>query len=464
MPKLDRPSRVKFQANQEEPPAEPQDDAKEVDYAALDAAMELPAEDTTEPATEEAPAEEAPVEDTTEEEPTRESDEARLKGLTLAELKAEAKGDYDLPSGGTKPALIKRILNHLYPEATKPTTSGATEEEIAAEVLSAATAAEAEPAKTGRKRNDTRRTPNAKRATRTDLLFVPLEETEEYSRVLYYGREGSAKTTNLLAAGNLGRVLLINAEGGIKKRALAAQGIDISQVSVWPPDGQEITYEALRDVYFQVKSDLEDDPSSWFLVGFDSITDITQGILDQVGNHRTEKKINSGYDVSTVDSFFVDRDDYGTMAKMVRKLMRDFRDLPVHVVYTALERRDVDEDTGAVAYGPAVSPAVGTDLMGYVDLVLYCRAADEEQDVFRAVTKRAGKYRVKDRDGMLPRVLVNPKFPRILSYLDGSLTEDTDEEQTKLKAKPVPEEKPKAKGRTRAPRTTTKNTKTEESN
>lgn len=365
----------------------------------------------------------------------REQREEELQGLGVAELRKILKGDYDLPARGTKPVLIDRILDHEH----GPTATETPEEP-----------SEAEEAPQPRKgRTSARKTSRQASPDRLGALFTPLSDVEEYSRVLYYGKEGSAKTTNLLTLSQHGRMLLINAEGGVKKKALVKHGVNLDNVQVWPPEGQPITFEGLREVFFQVKSDLEDDPKAWIGIGFDSITDITQGILDQVSTHRVDKTRNRGIDVDLMDSFFVDRDDYGTMSKMMRQLMRSFRDLPTHVVYTALERRDVDEDTGKVAYGPALSPAVGTDLMGYVDLVLYCRAADEDQDVFRAVSKQAGKYRVKDRDGVLPRVLVNPTMVRILEYIGGDLEEDTDEEQKKLTTPPPPEAKPSGRKTTR---------------
>lgn len=449
MPKIEKSTRVKVQSEMEEAPQDSGYSPEEL--AESDAAMAFidvepeetqapePEPDTEpeeEPQAEEAPEEPAPEEEPSETdgEPTREEREIELKGKTLKELKELAAGDYDLPVGGTKPTLLKRILNHEYP-GEAPKQSGPRQ----------------------RVRSETQRSVPAARTT--DLLFTPLGDVKEYSRVLYYGREGSAKTTNLLSMANRGRILFINAEGGVKKRALQARGINLDNVAVWPPEGQEISYQSLRDVYFQIKSDLEDNPESWFGIGFDSITDIVQGILDQVSTHRVEKTRNRGVDVDLVDSFFVDRDDYGTMSKMMRKLMRDFRDLPTHVVYTALERRDVDEDSGKVAYGPALSPAVGTDLMGYVDLVLYCRAADEDQEVFRAVTKQAGKYRVKDRDGVLPRVLVNPTMPRILEYVEGTITEPEDEDQKLLKA-PEPKQQTTGKKPGARPTRTRKNQET----
>jgi len=261
--------------------------------------------------------------------------------------------------------------------------------------------------------------------TGADDLFANFTETEEYLNVLYWGQEGSGKTINLASATRAGRVLVINAEGGLKKRALLAHGAKLENLVIWPKPGQQITYEGLEEVFFRVKSDLMDNPKSWYAVGWDSVTDIAQTLLDSVSDERTRKARDRGVSMSVVDSFFVDRSDYGTMSKMLTKLLRRFRDLPCHFIATALERRDVDEDTGRTAYGPAVSPAVQTALLGYVDVVLWCKKPDDERDYFRGAVK-GGKGRAKDRLFALPPVVVNPTFERLVAYNEGTLVDDAD--------------------------------------
>jgi len=166
---------------------------------------------------------------------------------------------------------------------------------------------------------------------------------------------------------------------------------------------------------------------------FDSATEIVPALVDQVAQDRMDKSAKRGTPIEGVDAFFTDRSDYGTMSKMFRDILRKFRDLPTHFVVTALERRDVDEDTGKVHYGPAVTPGVQADLLGYVDVVLACSAADDENNLpFRALTRSSGKYRGKDRLGVLPKVLVEPTMPRLLAYENGELTEAKDPLQKEL--------------------------------
>jgi len=284
----------------------------------------------------------------------------------------------------------------------------------------------------------------------SDDLFVAYDETEEYLNVLYWGREGSGKTIDLAAATQLGKVLFVNAEGGLKKRALLANGVNTSNLVVFPRPGQELTYASLEQALFRVKSDLMSDPNAWFLIAIDSVTEIAAAFTEQVSDETfaNNKRKNPGWSPGLNDQFFTDRSDYGVSTKMIRKLIRMTRDLPVHVAITALERRDVDEDTSKVAYGPAVGPALQTSLLGYVDVVLYTKAADEDRPYFRAQTKKVGSARAKDRLGVIPTVLVDPTFPRLLAYNEGTLSEDTDPVQEPLRAQPEPA---KTSGKIRKP-------------
>jgi hypothetical protein len=283
---------------------------------------------------------------------------------------------------------------------------------------------------TGTSAKPAARKPAARKGGLAGSLFTPLEEVEEFYNVLYWGREGSSKTTAMARAANAGRLLVINAEGGLKRRALARQGVNLENISVYPKPGEPITYEGLDAVYREVKADLEADPDSWYAVGFDSATEIVQAMVGDVSDDRLDKARGRGANIDIFDQFTTDRNDYGVMAKQFRDIIRKFRDLQCHVIVTALERRDVDEDTAKVMYGPAVSPALQIDLLGYMDVVLYCRAADEENDYFRAATKKAGKFRSKDRIGSVPQVLVNPTFDRLLGYVEETLDETTDPVQS----------------------------------
>lgn len=269
-------------------------------------------------------------------------------------------------------------------------------------------------------------------------FFADLDDVEDFTNSLYYGREGSGKTTGacrLVNSRTTGRLLVINAEGGIKKVALRKRGVDVSRIEVWPNPKSKtrITHKSLLQVYNKISADLEKDPESWTGVVIDSATEVYQAILDSVQEKRVNALKAKG---ASVDENHVDIADYGDMSKMFRDIMRKFRDLPCHVIFTALERRDVDKDTGKPQYGPAVTPGLQADLLGYVDFVLMFKAEDEDGP-FRALTRANSRYRAKDRFDVLPRVLAEPTADRILQYLSGDLEAETDPFQEDLPARAV---------------------------
>ena len=275
-------------------------------------------------------------------------------------------------------------------------------------------------------------------------FFTPVEETLDYVKAILWGREGAGKTTaaaRLINSQPEGHLLVINAEAGLKKIPLRKRGVELERVQVWPNvrAGQRITFGGLLELHKRLVADLAADPNSWAGVVFDSATEIYQVILDQVQRKRVVALKRKGLDP---DVNHVDLADYGDMAKIFRDILRKFRDLPTHVVITALERRDVDTDTGKPVYGPAVSPALQLDLLGMMDFSLYLKTEDEEGP-YRALTSKSSRYRVKDRYDVLPRVMAEPSMDRVMAYVNEELVEADDPLQAAL-----PEPKPRGKKKT----------------
>lgn len=289
-----------------------------------------------------------------------------------------------------------------------------------------------------------------------DDLFAPLEDTVDTYNMCFWGREGGGKTTGLATAANVApegsKILVVNAEGGLKLAAMKRRGIDTSKIVIYPnPERNErLTRAGLERVYRRVSADLSRDPKSWYMVAWDSVTEVHEAIVGQVSENRlakSKKRIEDAGGVASfdeADEFFTDRDDYGTMSKMVKDLLRKFRDLPCHFVATALERRDVDEKTSKVTYGPAVTPGLQNAILGYMDLNLYFKQEDEDGP-YRALVRGVASYRTKDRMGGLPKVIAEPSFERILGYTDGTIVEAEDPLQASLPAIVPPKVRPTGK-------------------
>jgi hypothetical protein len=273
--------------------------------------------------------------------------------------------------------------------------------------------------------------PDALDLTEMDLLgaAVSLDDVHDYVNIGWYGKGGSGKTTNLCSMVNIGPgpLFLINAEAGLKKRALERHGIDTSRIRVLPDpeSGQRLTFEYMEEVYWQAKARLEKEPGSILGFGWDSVTEIHLMMLHNITEAAVAAAERIGVDR---DRWFKDRSDYGDMADQVALLLRRFRDLPCHFGFTALERRDVDNDTGKVVYNPAVTPALQTPLGGIPDLIGHCYVEEEDDGTERYIGhfRPAGKYSGKDRYGVIPPRLVDPTFARIHGYVSGDIDPDED--------------------------------------
>lgn len=252
-------------------------------------------------------------------------------------------------------------------------------------------------------------------------MLQSLDEIEEYVNAMYFGDPGSGKTTAAIHMALLGKVIVVDAEAGIKKKPLQRLGIPTGNVIPYKIN----CYKDLDNLYMQTKAKLEEEPGSIAGVIFDSMTEIQKKLIESIVGERHAKAMaqaqRGGFEVKD-DEFFVDRDEYGKMTEMVRKISRRFRDLPCHTAFVCLAKREVDkEGSGEVVYRPALTPAFASDLMGYVDVVAYTQQAEGDADDrsrYVGVTRPIGKYRGKDRYGATPEMFPNPTFDRLVEYVE----------------------------------------------
>lgn len=267
----------------------------------------------------------------------------------------------------------------------------------------------------------------------------PLHQQKTVVSCLLWGREGTGKTTaalRLMLTAKKGNIVLINAEAGAKKIALEQHGIDTSRVEVWPPEDKGpgyITHDTIEaEVIIPMREALAKDPDAYIGVVIDSFSEVARRILEDVTAQAYAKAQALG---KKRDRWFVDLADHGTAASQMRSLLRRFRDLEIHLIITALERRDVDQDSGAVSYGPALGPAVGNDTMGLVDLVGFTQVENIGGEEFRTATfTPTVTRRAKDRFGVLPISMVDPFADRIVGYIDGTITRENDPARARLLA------------------------------
>lgn len=252
-----------------------------------------------------------------------------------------------------------------------------------------------------------------------------LTDVQETVNLLYYGDGGTGKSTDLAHMAKLGKIWVANAESGFKAKALRQFDIPLENIEVFPGDDEVLSFDTLEAEWLRLREELDRDPTAYVGTAMDSATEIHQALLGAAAKRGYQKAQRQGKER---DPSFIALDDYGIMTSQMRSLIRRFRDLPCHFGISALAKREQDDDN-EVTYVPQVTAKLGVDLIGWVDVVCVTqvhRYDDGGEDEYRGLFRPSGKWRGKDRFKMLPKGIVDPTFDRIVQYIDGELTVDTD--------------------------------------
>lgn len=289
---------------------------------------------------------------------------------------------------------------------------------------------------------------------------VGLEQEIDYLTALYYGPPGSGKTTavaRVLLAEPEGKLLVCNAEAGLKLQALRAMGIPTERIATWPKRGIRPTFDALERLVFKIDADLakwraEGGEKPWCAFDLDSATELIKLMLDNIsedgmaGRREIERRAReAGVKPPPARNgrarFKAERDDYGLVSGQMRSILRRLRYMDLHFLITALPRRDEDQDTGATMYGPATPPALQQDLLGYADVVIRTEVATDQKGAPQYVgwTKPDENHHAKDRYGVLPERLVDPFVDRVLGHIAGDVVGSEDPQDAPAAADEVTE-------------------------
>lgn len=232
------------------------------------------------------------------------------------------------------------------------------------------------------------------------LNIHKLEDKEPYINMMVYGGSGVGKTVFASTAPR--PILWLEAEGGTHSIG-NKEGIDV------------VTVQNL-ETYREALKFLEANPGLYKTVVLDSLTEASASLLKEIMRAAVAKKPER-------DEFKPEFGEWLKLTNVIRGIVRSYRDLPIHLVLTALEREDTDEMTGRVKVRPRLSPTVADEMPQYLDVVGYMYAkgdvvdAKQEGDadpiqrhlLLRPTNKHSAKLRAP-QGTTPPDHLVDPTF------------------------------------------------------
>jgi phage nucleotide-binding protein len=202
-----------------------------------------------------------------------------------------------------------------------------------------------------------------------DSYLITPESFTSRMNILIYGDPGSGKTHLAGTAQDspqMADVHFFNIDGGLM--TLAERGdiraTDIHSVSDLEAEMYRIAqgdakYEGVHTVVIDNISELQ--------------TLALEGITSR--EYASRKRKDKGY---TIDQVYLE--DYGIAGKQLARVLRGFRDLPVHVIYIAHRKDKMRPGTNVLDESkPNLTDKLCTSVMGYMDFVWYLYVADEQQ-------------------------------------------------------------------------------------
>jgi phage nucleotide-binding protein len=228
-------------------------------------------------------------------------------------------------------------------------------------------------------------------------------QSVEFVKQLIYGEPGAGKTYYFGTAGQsptTSPAILLDIEGG----SLTLRNM---------PGIEVVQCRDLRQAE-KVINEIALDTSDYYRTfGLDSITEMQKLDMAYIMAEQYKKK------PETTDIDVPSQREWGKSSNHMRQVLRAARDLPMHVVVTALEASDEDNSTGLRNYYPSIPGKLRMEIPGFFDIVgrLEAKVAPDKSIVRQLQTAKTNRVIAKDRTSCLPSIWENPSIPEMWAMI-----------------------------------------------
>lgn len=245
-----------------------------------------------------------------------------------------------------------------------------------------------------------------------DLLTV--EDVPPWLNLMLYGDPGAGKTVLAGSAdevADMSPVLLIDIEGGAFSLKAFYPGVHVIRVR---------SLDQLVTIY----KELEKGEHPYRTVIVDSLSETAKMIMNNIMAAVVAEDSDRDPDVPSLR-------EWGKLGEQMRRMVRRFRDLPMHTIFTALLDETQDQK-GRVRKYPMLGGKLKREVSGFMDIVLFVytkhvkinaageldKDADESLHRF-VLSSSTDEYVCKDRSNRMPEILLDPTMTKIHELIQG---------------------------------------------
>ena len=204
-------------------------------------------------------------------------------------------------------------------------------------------------------------------------------------KALLYGKSGTGKTYSVLSL-KPETTLILSAESGLL--SLAGKSFTVWEIEA---------YDDMMEAFKKLQS--PECQKQFKVIFIDSLTEINELAKEKIVK---VDRPGLGKDLGKVYDDLMTMQDYQLLQTRMTRMIRAFRDLPYHVIFTCLEDNVKDERTGAISVVPSINGKLASNVAAYFDEVFRMTTKDDKDKVdYFFVTAKMENAIGKDRSGAL---------------------------------------------------------------